>query len=940
MAEGFGSLGGLPSGYRPTAPGGRSGGFGSLGGVPSGYGSATAAAKTRPPQKKRSIGGFFGNLAGDIKDTVYGFPQGVKATVEHPIRTAKQVGAAYKYQYTPLYHQIGSQLHGDFAAAKRWGKIADQRLYDNPLGPLTDLLAVASGGAAAATKVGMIESTAGKTVRIVGPSGKTVEKAISQKPLRGYAQAYGHAAADKLPATTPVVGKAARAGREIGAQARKTARANEQAADALKRTTARLSPDERVASFLHTTLPLPSDVARYVKQLKDSGDRGQLAAAQIISKPEVVNLFLKPSRKMARADAEIAKVGAKQERLLGSLLSDESKQVRPWLHTLVARGAKFDDSGELLPAEGFGSIADMIASAKSDLAAAGRPEPKYLPDVQATSKSDRIRYGGSGGGVQRLPGETKQNQAVLFQAGKLVQDPAVLSDSYLHSVRFAHYTDLHNQLAENARVIPAGDTLPGGWEYLRRPARPFEATIDETQRTIGKNPESIPRGVQTRREFEQWAAQHLPKSDADQFLRQPQGGFTSSSRADAATDKGNYLIVPKAFARQVKGEFVRTNNFVYLMNKYPLRVWRALVLNLRPAWLINNMVGNTLMYAAENSNPQGVAALADSFKRMFPHKADAFDRIMEERFSGQIGGTFIGTQRPTGVLPAWAVKIEKTVGVLANFDKKYEQTLRRAAVRKQLATHPSVKAAVQQLGGDMGKWNAIDDALKRNPAVIAQIDDSVNATLGNFTNMSSVERNVLRTVFPFWAWYRAITGVIVKLPLQQPAKVAVLSRLGALGVDETMYELGVQREDVPDFIRGLIPAGKVGADGRTPVITTPWNPFTTGPALADFAIALASGNRARIRNTLPGLNPLFQQALTGRNYGAGILNIPIGLVDGLPEIQLLKGALGRQYKGTPGKPTVYDKNFGADFTRFMGVPQARLSVQAAKNRKRRQDSGR
>jgi hypothetical protein len=899
---------------------------------------ATATSAAKPKKKGKSVGGFFGNLAGDVKDTALGLPAGIKMTVEHPVRTAKAVGAAYVYQYTPLYHQIGAQLHGDVKSAEKWRTIADERLYQHPLGPLTDLLTVASGGATAMTKVGLAESTAGKTIGIAGPSGKVVEKAISIKPVRGYTQAYGNAAADKFPATTPVVGSASRAGREIGAQARRKARANQQAAAGLKRATSKLSKDEQVASFLLTTLPHPADVARYLKQLSDSGDPAQLATIKVITRPAVRKLYDDPSPRMLRADAEIVKVGAKQEQILGSLLSDESKQVRPWLHTLIARGAKMED-GNLVPAEGFASVPEMIASAKTDLAVAGRPEPKYLPDVQAVTK-DKIRYGGSGGGVQRMPGETKQNQAILFQSGRLVQDPSVLSQSYLHSVKYAHYTDLHNRLTDHARVLPAASTLPKGWEYLRRPAKPFKATLDDTTQTVGKSAERIPRSVQTRADLEEWAAQHLDKADVENFLTERDGGFTTANHAEAATDKGNYLIVPKRFANQVKGEFIRSNDFAHWMNRYPVRVWRALVLNLRPAWLVNNVVGNTLMYAMHNTSPQGATALLDSFKRMFPHQADEFDRIMEQRFSGQIGGTFIGTQRPSGVLPGLAGKVEKVVDTLANFDRAYEQALRRAAVKKQLATHPSIRAVTKGLRDDVERWKTADAALAKNPAIAVQIEDKVNAILGNFSHMSGVERNVLRTLFPFWAWYRAITGVMVKLPLEQPLKVSILARLGALGVDETMADLGVAREDVPDFIRGLIPVGKMGADRRVPVITTAWNPYQTGPALVEFATAIATMDRARIVNSLPGLNPVFQQALSGRDYGLGIFNLPVGFVDSLPETQLIKDALGRQYKGAPGKPTVYDKNFPADAKRFVGVPKARLSVQAAKNRQQRLKSGR
>ena len=46
-----------------------------------------------------------------------------------------------------------------------------------------------------------------------------------------------------------------------------------------------------------------------------------------------------------------------------------------------------------MPAPGFASVDDMISQAKKELAAEGRPEPKYLPDVQAQTLDLIRKYG-------------------------------------------------------------------------------------------------------------------------------------------------------------------------------------------------------------------------------------------------------------------------------------------------------------------------------------------------------------------------------------------------------------------------------------------------------------------------------------------------------------------------------------------------------------------
>lgn len=80
-----------------------------------------------------------GNLAKDIGQATLGFFPGVYKAIKDPIESAKLIGESYKDMYGPL-------ASGDF---KQFG----QNLYDHPLGPILDVLTVATLGAGGVAKV-------------------------------------------------------------------------------------------------------------------------------------------------------------------------------------------------------------------------------------------------------------------------------------------------------------------------------------------------------------------------------------------------------------------------------------------------------------------------------------------------------------------------------------------------------------------------------------------------------------------------------------------------------------------------------------------------------------------------------------------------------------------------------------------------------------------
>ena len=68
--------------------------------------------------------------------------------------------------------------------------------------------------------------------------------------------------------------------------------------------------------------------------------------------------------------------------------------------------------------------------------------------------------------------------------------------------------------------------------------------------------------------------------------------------------------MPEADFKRIFGDFRGTDRLVRNVIDKPLNFWRGLVLTYRPAWVVNNFVGQTLIYAVNNANPGGVTAYA------------------------------------------------------------------------------------------------------------------------------------------------------------------------------------------------------------------------------------------------------------------------------------------------------------------------------------------
>lgn len=179
------------------------------------------------------------------------------------------------------------------------------------------------------------------------------------------------------------------------------------------------------------------------------------------------------------------------------------------------------------------------------------------------------------------------------------------------------------------------------------------------------------------------------------------------------------------------------------------------------------------------------------------------------------------------------------------------------------------------------------DAMLHDPELVRRAIEDVNKWGYNYGSLGPFERRYVRQFVPFWGWYKFISKLAYRLPVEAPARAVVLNALSTVGQDAA-EELGL----LPPWIRGSIILG-TNPDGTIKYLPTlGMNPFGSffNPLSPEGAIegTLAPGQLA------PAIQALMQ--------GAGFDTLTGGPVRVSPQSGASLDALGRLVDETTGEP--------------------------------------
>jgi hypothetical protein len=227
-------------------------------------------------------------------------------------------------------------------------------------------------------------------------------------------------------------------------------------------------------------------------------------------------------------------------------------------------------------------------------------------------------------------------------------------------------------------------------------------------------------------------------------------------------------------------------------------------LNLRPARILNNLVGNTTFQVLQGIHPfstTGIGAISDMVKAV-AYKAG----LTKSEQAGKLAKVF---DLP-GVSTGGVTGTEEYASRTATFLK--ESPIAKVLGGKQLAAYGETMGRLNEHVENTARaLSTLFELRKSSPGLLGRmassakvtmdlgdriaelagqgakaLDDAdyagalknVNRFLNDYGRTSALERNVLRRIFPYQKFYRHAVELALRTPFEQPAKMAVLRTIG------------------------------------------------------------------------------------------------------------------------------------------------------------------
>ena len=231
------------------------------------------------------------------------------------------------------------------------------------------------------------------------------------------------------------------------------------------------------------------------------------------------------------------------------------------------------------------------------------------------------------------------------------------------------------------------------------------------------------------------------------------------------------------------------------------------------------------------------------------------------RIASGAGGTRAITEGRKGLSHALDAAYSKVGGAYSAVIDDYFRVNIMLTELQQLGykTIPQLKAVIE--AGRQIPADATLESLTKAQQDFLAASKVPDRALGAFRNMSDVERDVVRRVIWFYPVLKGLADYTARLPVEHPAKSAVLVQMGRVGQDRTEAILGNM---VAKLLLGVFPIG--GFQHGMPDVADPRSASVTG-TLAEFA-AFADDPARFIRDRLtPGLAlPLVFLGFNPRGY--------------------------------------------------------------------------
>lgn len=443
-------------------------------------------------------------------------------------------------------------------------------------------------------------------------------------------------------------------------------------------------------------------------------------------------------------------------------------------------------------------LAMSTAALADELQAKGKDAPFYLPMIKKVRPSDFL----SPWSYLRRPrsGQFKQSFGELYASNSFVKDLPQI------------YRKWNNSRLKHQAFIKV---MIGIAESTKIPHRVWDGKeeIDTTREAL-LPVDAITRAVASQALFEKGLVSAIDRIGmVDEAVAEALRPMVAQQQLESlvkTVKEGRVLVVPKAVKDTLRAEYSGAPKWVRLMLDEPTKRWVSWTLFARPAWVVNNIIGNSIVSILSGASPQSflralqekyiartpedfrVSGLTESILNQQPHLGSAADT--------QLGQFYQWLDSNPASKAVGLVK-----GTLQQFNGTVEDFYRRAVYLSE-AEKFTRKQYVKRNGDYFYKaYDMLREIDTMSPGQVEEVVKRVNFWLGDFQNLTPFERHFVRRIIPFYSFLRYQALLIWGLPHKYPMRSLMLRGL----LNNAQQASQDEEAMLPEYLRnkGLVYTG-------------------------------------------------------------------------------------------------------------------------------------
>jgi hypothetical protein len=242
--------------------------------------------------------------------------------------------------------------------------------------------------------------------------------------------------------------------------------------------------------------------------------------------------------------------------------------------------------------------------------------------------------------------------------------------------------------------------------------------------------------------------------------------------------------------------------------------WRTLTLAFMPRWALNTAVGSVVLGAVKGITPRDYMMAGGLRKAGFFEEPE-----MAGVDLGNVTGMELLENKAQGVGErATGVNLNPVTSKIMTRVQGIEDYFRRASMvhslKREARANGDTVSIVEENGQVIADFERAKgprtvgemiDFVVDNPELTRRALEDVNRFSYNFATMGPLERRIVRQIIPFWGWYKFISGLAYRLPVDYPGRTNLMLKIGQMGESKVEDVIG---KNAPLWLKGVLPLSK------------------------------------------------------------------------------------------------------------------------------------